>query len=41
VVALMVAGVVAHRTRSTAWTLVSGMAVLWLGTAVAAVPGLN
>jgi branched-subunit amino acid transport protein len=41
VVALMVAGVVAHRTRSTAWTLVSGMAVLWLGTAACTAAGIS
>jgi branched-subunit amino acid transport protein len=40
-VALLVAGVVAHRTRSTAWTVLVGMAVLWACTAVAALAGLD
>lgn len=40
-VAMTVAAVVALRTRSTAWTVVSGMAVLWLGTVVAAVLGVD
>jgi branched-subunit amino acid transport protein len=29
-VAITVAVAVAHRTRSTGWTVISGMAVLWL-----------
>ena len=34
--AIVVAAAVAHRTRSTTWTVVSGMVVLWLGSAASA-----
>ena len=37
--AVTVAAAVAHRTRSTVWTMVSGMAVLWACTAAAAAGG--